>query len=121
MYVIFDVDPSSSFVDLMASFMSPLHWLLRIWCLGNIPFWRICSSIIVCAAMSAPSFWFLSGSTQNELLSTWCITIMDLFPQLEMYGKSPVLSKYIVFVSRSSLSSSLTQIKMSCIFLFFLS
>ena len=28
--------------------------------------------------------------TQKELLSTWCITIMDLFPWLEMYGKSPV-------------------------------
>ena len=37
----------------MASLMSPLHWLLRIWCLGTIPCRRMCLSIIVCAAMSA--------------------------------------------------------------------
>ena len=106
LYVIFDVDPSASFVDSMASFMSPLHWLLRIWCFGTIPCRRICSSMIVRAAMSAPSFWFFIGSTQKELLSTWCITIMDLFPWLEMYGKSPVWLDYIAFVSRLSSSSS---------------
>ena len=71
----FYVDLFDSIVDSMTSFMSPLHWLLKIWCLGTIPCQRICLSIVVCAAMSAPSFWFLSGSTRKEFLSTWCITI----------------------------------------------
>ena len=58
LYGIFDVDPSASFVDSMASFMSAEHWLLRIWCFGTIPCWRICSSSAVCAAMSDPCFGF---------------------------------------------------------------
>ena len=76
----------------MASFILAEHWLSRIWCLGTIPWCHICLRIVVGAAISKPSIWFLRGSIQDELLSTWWMTMMDLLPPLEMKGKSPVWS-----------------------------
>ena len=101
LYNILDVDPSASFVDSMASFMSPLHWLLRIW------YYSLMAHFFeyFCLCCNEWSFFLVLEVFQpEELLLTWCITIMDMF-WLSL-SSSYICMKMLCFFSNFPLSLS---------------
>ena len=99
LYVSYDIDPYFNLVAFIASFIHAKHWLSRFWCLGTIPCHCIWFNVCVIAWMRDPSIWFSSGSIHDELLVAWWRIMMDLFPWLEMYKKSPVWTECIIVVN----------------------
>ena len=87
-YIIFDVNPSASFVDSMASLMRPVHWLSRICCFGTMPCRRMCLRTCVLAAMSDPGVPTKRSCWQHGVLPLWICSPDLRFRGSPLFGRS---------------------------------